>query len=86
MHTRKNVESELQVVGRGSISINLDGEPCEVKVRFVEKATDHIPCVPHLDTLEWAVERGKGRHHHRIALVISWHVQDERTVEWTIIY
>lgn len=72
---------ELIVTGTDQISINLNGMPAEVKVRFKDEE-QIVPCNPHhLDFLEFEIQSVVG-----FILLIKWNVTNIREIKWHVAY
>jgi hypothetical protein len=77
--------SEMQVVGNGSLTVQLEREPINVEVQFLGHPKT-IPCNPKHDTLSWDIKKVVARSRVKWTLEVRWSVVDERTIEYIITY
>lgn len=79
-------QGEIDVSGKSSISITLDGLPCSVHAHFLDDQAC-VPCNPHVDTLEYEVKLTHTRHHKKwYVLEIRWDVGSIRKIKWKAEY
>lgn len=79
-------KGELIVTGSNSITIQLNGFPVDVGVRFKDCGPEAVPCDPgSVDFLSCDVHTSNAVH-SGFVLIISWSVSSVREIVWHASY